>query len=188
MRWHHAAMAMCATVLLAGCAGQGKSPAWWSLAALQPGLRAEAEQSPAALVEVMLAINVASARCTGTDAQLLRRFRTGDVEQRLDPTRAAGRLLGFHYRQAHGARWQAVLMEEMRVVQRRYENHPDPQRFCRVAGQIARMMDQSWFGGGSGSDAALAADLWRNINQLHKQMAPDTTAAPAGTSNRTGLR
>jgi hypothetical protein len=76
----------------------------------------------------------------------------------------------------------------MRVVQRRYENHPDPQRFCRVAGQIARMMDQSWFGGGSGSDAGIAADLWRNINQLHKQMAPDTTAAPAGTSNRTGLR
>jgi hypothetical protein len=50
------------------------------------------------------------------------------------------------------------------------------------------VLDQAWYGSNSSGDDGIAADLWRNINQLHKQMAPDTTAAPAGTSNRTGLR
>jgi hypothetical protein len=177
-----------AALLLIGCAGQGKSPAWWSLAAVQPGLRVESAQSPAALVEMMVAMKVASERCTGTDALLLRRYRTGDADVRLDPSMLAGRLMGFHYRQAYGDRWWTVLSNDLRLVRVNYENHPDPQRFCRVAGQVARVLDQAWYGSNSSGDAGIAADLWRNINQLHKQMAPDTTTAPVGTSNRTGLR
>ena len=91
-----------AGVMLGGCTGSAPPPKRWSLAALATSTEADRRDNPAVLVDLMMAVQVARARCSGAPAQWLNR-REGMMlwnPDRLWDSR--GTELGINYRRAYG--------------------------------------------------------------------------------------
>jgi len=125
-----------------------RRPESWSLSHLPHANLREMERSPAFRVEMMIALRVAVERCSGPDYPTLGRTRPTSFLLRGDPERSAfggpltiqaiGSDMGFEYRRAYGDAWWGVLSTELRQTRAKYESHPDPQAFCRLAETAAR--------------------------------------------------
>lgn len=93
---------------------------------------------PGLTLEMLTALDVARATCTGNHGRMLARYKPRMLGWRRNWFLTEGGQLGFHYRRAYGERWEAVLAGQVAQIRARYEAHPDPRRFCRLAAIVAR--------------------------------------------------
>lgn len=130
---------------------------------------------PGLTLEMLTALEVASARCTGSHGSMLARYKPRMLGWRRDWFLIDGSMLRFHYLRAYGERWETVLAGQVAAIRARYAAHPDPQRFCRLAAITAR--------DGSGEHAGMmegASNLRPLFATMIRYMDPDAAGlAPA---------
>ena len=98
---------------------------------------------PGPAAELLISLAVAEARCTGKHRQMIARYRPQLLRLGDNAFKAAGLQMAQRYSQAHGATWRAALDADMAGLRDRYEQHPDPQRFCRQAAIQARELSSA---------------------------------------------
>jgi hypothetical protein len=103
----------------------------------------QALPQPSPVAELAISLAVAEARCTGKHREMIARYRPQLMRLRAEAFKAAGIQMAQRYSQAHGAAWRAALDADMAGLRDRYEQHPDPKRFCRQASIQARELSSA---------------------------------------------
>jgi hypothetical protein len=124
-------------------------------------------------------MKVASERCTGRDALLLRRHGAAQIAQQRPHMRNWGREMAWHYQQAYGPGWRQQASAELQQARQKYETYPDPVFFCAQAARVVA------------SDPALRRDDFGQLppppremlDELHARLAAHATALAAPASN-----
>lgn len=134
---------------LGGCTPHVLQPETWSLSHLPTADLRDLQRSPAFRIEMMIALKVGKERCSGPDTPILNRMDPEMFALRADPEKFAfgdrqsidniGGAMGFEYRRAYRDQWWNVLSDELGSTRAKYENHPDPEQFCRLAEETARL-------------------------------------------------
>jgi hypothetical protein len=162
-----------------------RQPESWSLSHLPQANLREMERSPAFRVEMMIALTVATERCISPDYPILERTRPTSFLLRGDPERSAfggplkieaiGSDMGFEYRRAYGDAWWGVLSTELHQTRAKYESHPDPGAFCKLAETAAR---QAFLAQGRDQIARLARS-YRQLTPANALTGAASTRKPA---------
>jgi hypothetical protein len=162
---------------LAGCTTAAQPLQNWSLADLPRADMREMERSPTLQIELMVALTEATRRCAGPDYPYLGRTQPGSFTLRGDPESLAFgspalftvtvENLQRGYRRVHGPAWQEVWQADLDKVRDKYADHPDPDGFCRVAEDMARV---AFTMGGR--------DRFVRMERLYRELAPEN-ASPA---------
>jgi hypothetical protein len=153
------------------------SPETWSLSHLPTADLRDMQRSPAFRVEMMIALQVAKERCSGPETPILNRMSVelfalrGDPEKNafggprsLEDIRGA---MTFEYRRTYGDQWWDVLSAELLGSYAKYERHPEPAEFCRLAEETAR---QAFFMQGP--------DQIVQLGRMYRQLAPGNAPQP----------
>jgi hypothetical protein len=175
----HLSLSLALSLLaLCGCTPHVLSPETWSLSHLPAADVRDLQRNPAFRVEMMIALQVAKERCSGPETPILNRMSTELFALRADPEknvfggpRALDDIRGtmtFEYRRTYRDRWWDVLSAELLASYAKYENHPDPAQFCRLAEDTAR---QAFFMQGPNQIAQLG--------RMYRQLAPGNAPPPA---------
>jgi hypothetical protein len=131
------------------------------------------------MVEMLVAMKVASERCTGRDAQLLRRHGAGQLAQQRPHMRNWGREMAWHYQRAYGTGWRQQVAMELQQARQKYETYPDSAFFCAEAARVVA------------SDPALRSDDFSRLpppprpmlDELHAKLAAHAAQLAAPVSN-----
>jgi hypothetical protein len=151
------------------------SPETWSLSHLPSADLRDLQRNPAFRVEMMIALRVAKERCSGPETPILNRMDEEMFALRADPeSNAFGGprslddirgALTFEYRRTFRDQWWDVLSSELLASYAKYENHPDPGQFCRLAEETAR---HAFFSAGRNQIVQL--------ERMYRQLAPANVA------------
>lgn len=158
---HKAMMVTAATMALLASPGRAMAPPAY-LPAFDDWQATDSAPRPGLNLEMLTALGVAQRQCSGRHGALIRRYLPIMINARRDWFHTDGFQAGWHYRRAHGARWKAVLSDQIASMRQRYENHPDPARFCRLAAIVAR----------EGSGEFGGTDLRRLFADMIRYMTP----------------
>jgi hypothetical protein len=107
-------------------------------AAAQPATQPQAMERAYRIVEQVIGLAVAEARCTGRHQKMVARYRPFIMRSHEARIMLAGQWLANGYRQSHGEAWREALTGELARIRIRLEQQPDPKRFCKQAAIAAR--------------------------------------------------
>lgn len=90
------------------------------------------------VVEQVIGLAVAEARCTGRHQKMVARYRPYVMRGYEGRIMVAGQWLARLYRERHGEAWREALVGELDRIRFQFEQQPDQREFCKQAAIAAR--------------------------------------------------
>lgn len=93
---------------------------------------------PGPVAEMVIALAVADALCSGRHGAMVARYRPEIMQRRAAELRQIGPIMAGRYRQAYGDKWAETLNSDLIKVRNEFEQQADGKAFCKQAALKAR--------------------------------------------------